>query len=52
METNLGKQPEEEMETQEEQGYLKSALYSSLLFVGGGIVATIILLLAVYMIRL
>ena len=53
METNLGKQPEEEMETpEEEQGYLKSALYSSLLFVGGGIVAFIILLLAVYMIRL
>ncbi|WP_164215036.1 hypothetical protein [Virgibacillus sp. YIM 98842] len=52
METNLGKQPEEKMETQEETDALKSALYSSLLFVGGGIVAFIILLLAIYMIRL
>ncbi|GAB3790025.1 hypothetical protein [Virgibacillus kimchii] len=52
METNLGKQPEQEMEVQEEQDALKSALYSALLFVGGGIVAFIVLLLAIYMIRL
>jgi len=52
METNLGKQPEKELEEQEEQSVLKSALYSALLFVGGGIVAFIVLLLTVYLIRL
>jgi hypothetical protein len=52
METNLKKQPEQEMAQQEvEKDSLKSALYSSLLFVGGGIVAFILLLLVIYLIR-
>lgn len=42
----------EEQEKQLEQEALKGTLFSSLVFVGGGIVAFILLLIIVYMVRI
>ena len=42
----------EEQEEQLEQETLKGTLFSSIVFVGGGIVAFILLLIIVYMVRI
>lgn len=50
METLQSKQPEENEEINEEHS-LKSAMYTSLLFVGGGIVLFWLLLFIIYTVR-
>jgi len=51
METTEKLTPEEQ-EEQLEQETLKGTLFSSIVFVGGGIVAFILLLIIVYMVRI
>lgn len=52
METTENLTPEEQEEKRIDEETLKGTLFSSLVFVGGGIIAFILLLFIIYMVRL